>query len=529
MRPLPRVAWLLLPVLFLSCSDAGLYAIDGRGVGRQDRASFSGEVCVPLAGGEAFPTKVLFAMQGGEGVETEIVGYGTDALSTLTSRFSGPFVKFALVAHHSVATGLLGSFSDATAFQAVLPKFASYQETGPISVRSALKLAKTLLSGDMQTSCRGEVARTRYVVVVMMRLADASCANPAFNEGITPRCRGLAPAACSACELGAVTGEIKALAQQYGAGEVVVQPIYVRTGNGDADTRNGGFAIADAGGTEPVETDPAGLPGAITSLKYAARVNTLKLKRFIAYNRNVVVRAGQLLADSDGDGLPDVDETALGTDPTQADTDMDGLMDGLEVRMGMNPLVLDVINGCSVSLDDDGDRLNGCEERVLGTDPCIGDTDGDAIPDLIEVLGMTNPLVPEDLLDTDRDGITNIAEVEAHGDPLSADLDFHRERGYGYNLVETTPSPDGRTCYTTRVENVSLAPTLARPHPFIPGEVIPAGTNDIYLYLQAGRDNDPRGAGIGSLLVQPIRYDPDEGRTPSGIIPLDPDAFILGT
>ncbi|MCP3105040.1 thrombospondin type 3 repeat-containing protein [Myxococcus sp. K15C18031901] len=530
MSPLPRAAWLLLPILFLSCSDAGLYSIDGRGAGRKDRASFSGTVCVPLAGGEAFPTKVLFAMQGGQGIETEIVGYGTDALSTLSSRFSGPFVKFALVAHHSVATGLMGRFSDAAEFQAVLPQYASYQESGPISVRSALKLAKTLLSGDMQTSCRGEVARTRYVVVVVMRLSDASCANPLLNEGIAQRCRSLtSPTDCSSCELGAITGEIKDLARQYGAGEVVVQPIYVRGQTSDPITHANAAAIAEAGGTELLETDPAGLPGAITGLKYTARPNTLKLKRFIAYNRNVVVRAGQLLVDSDGDGLPDLDETALGTDPTSADSDMDGLMDGLEVRMGLDPLVPDVINGCSVSLDEDGDRLNGCEERVLGTDPCIGDTDGDTIPDLIEVLAMTNPLVPEDLLDSDRDGLTNIAEVEAHGDPLSADLDFHRERGYGYNLVETDPSVDGRICYATRVENISLMPTLARPHPFIPGEIIPAGTNDIYLYLQAGRDNDPRGAGIGSLLVQPVRYDEDKGRTPSGIIPLDPDAFILGT
>jgi hypothetical protein len=211
------------------------------------------------------------------------------------------------------------------------------------------------------------------------------------------------------------------------------------------------------------------------------------------------------------------------------DSDQDGLMDGLEVRMGLDPLVPDVINGCNLSLDEDGDRLNTCEERVLGTDPCIGDTDGDAVPDLVETLSMTNPLVPEDLLDSDRDGITNVAEVEAHGDPLSADLDFHRERGYGYNLVESEATPDGRTCYAARAENITVLPTRARPHPFIPGEVIPAGTNEVYIYLQAGRDNDPRGAGIGSLFIQPVEYSDKDGRTPAGTISLEPDAFILGT
>jgi hypothetical protein len=548
MHALPRSAWLLVSVLLLSCSDAGLYALGGQGPTGKDRAAFSGNVCVPLAGGEAFPTKVLFAIEGGDGVEAEMVGYATDGLSTLTSRFSGPFVQFGLVAYHTVATGLLGGFSDASEFQATLPRYATYQESGPVSVRSALRLAKTLLSGDMQTSCRGEVARTRYMVVVIVRSRDTTCArargNDDFGSGLDSRCVALSSAtgcasnvgnqatcdaACSDCELTAVTGEIKALAEQFGAGEVVVQPIYVRGATPDPVTRQLVAAIASAGGTEPLETDFAGLPGSLTNIQYAARQNSLKLKRFIAFNRNVVVRAGQQLPDSDGDGLPDADEDTTGTDALQLDTDQDGLMDGLEVRMGLDPLQPDVINGCNLSLDEDGDRLNTCEERVLGTDPCIGDTDGDAVPDLVETLAMTNPLVPEDLLDSDRDGLSNIAEVEAHGDPLSADLDFHRERGYGYDLVESEPTPDGRTCYAARAENITVVPTRARPHPFIPGEVIPAGTNEVYLYLQAGRDNDPRGAGIGSLLIQPIQYSEEAGRTPAGVIPLDPNEFILGT
>jgi hypothetical protein len=543
-----RPVWLLVPVLLLSCSDVGLYGLEKRGVGGKDRASFAGNVCVPLAGGEAFPTKVLFAIEGGASVEAEMVGYATDGLSTLTSRFSGPFVRFGLVAYHTVATGLLGRFSDASEFQATLPRYASYQESGPVSVRSALRLAKTLLSGDMQTSCRGEVARTRYMVVVIVRSRDTSCARARgsddFGSGLDSRCVALSnatgctanvgaqiacDAACSECELTAVTGEIKALAEQFGAGEVVVQPLYVRGASADPITRQFVAAIASAGGTEPIEVDFAGLPGALTNIPYAARQNNLKLKRFIAFNRNVVVRAGQSLPDSDGDGLPDSDEDALGTDALRLDTDQDGLMDGLEVRMGLDPLQLNVINGCNVSLDEDGDRLNTCEERVLGTNACIGDTDGDAIPDLVETLSMTNPLVPEDLLDSDRDGLSNIAEIEARGDPLSADLDFHRERGYGYDLVESEPTPDGRACYAARVENITVVPTRERPHPFIPGEFIPAGTNEVYIYLQAGRDNDPRGAGIGSLFIQPIQYSEESGRNPAGVISLDPEQFILGT
>ncbi|MBN8469517.1 calcium-binding protein [Corallococcus exiguus] len=545
MRSSPRVAWLLLPTLWLSCTDAGLYSIDDRAGGTRDRANFEGDLCVPEATGDAFPVKVIFALQGGTGVEPEVVGSAVDGLATLTSRFTGPQVRFGLVAFHSVATGLQGSYTDAASFQAVLPRYASYQQQGPISIRSALRLSKSLMSGDMQAACKGEVARSRYVVAPVIRSSDVSCDNPAYNIGIDSRCTALAQAAgcnatpeaqaqcnasCSQCELTAVVGELKGLVEQLGAGDVSVQPVYVRGQTPDPVTRLQVAAIANAGGSAPVETDFVGLPNALARLDYGALDNALKLKRFLAFNRNVQVRNGHMLTDSDGDGVSDDDERALGLDPTSPDTDQDGLMDGVELRMGLDPLAVDIINGCSVVQDTDGDRLNDCEERVLGSDPCVGDTDGDGLPDLVEALSQTNPLIAEDLLDTDRDGVSNVAEVEAHTDPLSADLDFHRERGYGYSIVPLPPTATSdRACYRTRVENVSLVPTLERPHPLIPGEVISAGTNEVYLYLQVGRDNDPRGAGVGSLFIQEIQYDPDTGRTPAGMVPMLSDDFIVGT
>ncbi len=50
------------------------------------------------------------------------------------------------------------------------------------------------------------------------------------------------------------------------------------------------------------------------------------------------------LADTDGDGLTDVEEGEIGTNPTLADTDGDGISDGVEVAnsdLGFNPLVND--------------------------------------------------------------------------------------------------------------------------------------------------------------------------------------------
>lgn len=92
--------------------------------------------------------------------------------------------------------------------------------------------------------------------------------------------------------------------------------------------------------------------------------------------------AGQ---DPDGDGLTNLQEYKLGTNPHVADTDGDGLSDGEEVKLGTNPLVADT----------DGDGLTDGQEVALGTNPLNADTDGDGIPDGIEVKIGTNPLVPD--------------------------------------------------------------------------------------------------------------------------------------
>ena len=90
-------------------------------------------------------------------------------------------------------------------------------------------------------------------------------------------------------------------------------------------------------------------------------------------------------ADTDNDGLTNLQEFQLGTDPRNPDTDGDGVLDGEEVKRGTNPL----------NADTDGDGLTDAEEIRLGTNPLNPDTDGDGIPDGIEVKLGLNPLVPD--------------------------------------------------------------------------------------------------------------------------------------
>lgn len=91
--------------------------------------------------------------------------------------------------------------------------------------------------------------------------------------------------------------------------------------------------------------------------------------------------------DQDNDGLSNVDEILLGSDPEEQDTDNDEILDGDEVINQTSPILADT----------DGDSLNDGQEISLGTNPLISDTDGDGIADGIEVENGSNPLDPNSL------------------------------------------------------------------------------------------------------------------------------------
>jgi len=78
--------------------------------------------------------------------------------------------------------------------------------------------------------------------------------------------------------------------------------------------------------------------------------------------------------DTDGDGLTNIEELALGTDGRKADTNGDGIPDGAALSAGLS----------ATNTDMDGDGVTNTVEVSRGTDPFNPDTDGDGVPDGVD-------------------------------------------------------------------------------------------------------------------------------------------------
>ncbi|NOQ53290.1 MAG: PKD domain-containing protein, partial [Thermoplasmata archaeon] len=135
--------------------------------------------------------------------------------------------------------------------------------------------------------------------------------------------------------------------------------------------------------------------------------------------------------DTDGDGVPDGEELAFGTNLTHWDTDNDGLDDAIEITFGSDPRLEDSDNDGLFdrmewqygsdprSQDTDKDGLGDLEEALVASNLTNPDSDGDFMFDGMEADWGTSPTNP----DWDGDGLDDGYEVFFSTDPKEGDTD----------------------------------------------------------------------------------------------------------
>ena len=150
----------------------------------------------------------------------------------------------------------------------------------------------------------------------------------------------------------------------------------------------------------------------------------------------------QYLADTDDDGLPNLIEKEVGSDPYNPDTDGDNLPDGYEaLTLGTDSTKPDTddngVLDCDEDFDEDG--LTNLQEYEHGTEPYNEDTDGD------EIYFETDPLNP----DTDGNGTPD-------GDEKRFQTFIHKVENEDCAVAEVRVSMEGtgNLQKTTTVESI---------------------------------------------------------------------------
>lgn len=329
-------------------------------------------------------------------------------------------------------------------------------------------------------------------------------------------------------------GDIMDLATYFHMGRLAISTAFISSNDPTANAAAGELLadMAERGkGTFRSFASSSALNFLYIDLSALRRV--FALSTLVAMNINGQVIGDLTLADSDGDGLADVRELDIGTNPRLPDSDGDGCSDGMEYRLhtsGLDPLdgsdcgcyvaqdcvdndsdgacdcrdsegdtdtetdsdgcctdadgdkLCDCIDADGDSLcdasnfpDADGDGLFDCEERNLATQKYNADGDRDGLPDITELRMGTSVTSDDADDDYDWDFVPNGEEVRSGTDPLQRNSWSRAASAYRYETKEKEVK-ESTACYEFNIENISLT------------EVI-----------DPGEDTWPRGAGAAGL------------------------------
>ena len=556
-------------LLFSACTDSGLQPYQKPGpAALDDRLRVTAHVCTEPAIDDFFPVKMLFLVDTSDSMSvTDRGGVRAQAVVDVLKRYTGnPSVKFGVIAFDSKIDVLTDGFTNNPDIGKISQRLSMADRL--TDYQGVLGAAYAMLSQDMLASPPAERPRTKYVVVFFSDgTPDPQCSakgnNPylicevpreqwkdAFDPPLDPSLYAELQAGGDYNQPDQIfhkVDQLVALQDFYHVGEVRLHTGFLFDLAAATDPLAKPFHLDRKAGVDLLTQVAMHGRGTFTefdsstkisflNFNYAALKASYALAAFLAENTAAIPHLPAPLVDTDGDGLDDASEfslrTCVGLGPTCADpndSDGDGYSDFLEaknLRAGFDPTdSTRPRQKCASRGDGDGDGLRDCEELILGTDPRLFDTDGDRIPDLIELRAGLDPLDANDAQgDPDHDGARSIDEIRWHTDPFVADQDVgvHDNR-YAYDVLATTSQSGDRTCYDIAVHGIRLVTTGA-------GTDSLPGANRIFLYfIEALRDR-PQDFGLLRAACIDTRFvDGAFKSPPSGVVALDDKQFVAAS
>lgn len=453
------VRWLAIAsVLCVSsgCTDTELYStLEPRK--QADRVALKGQVCTEDPVEAQFPLRVVLLVDQAAGPLYSSFDLGQERLGALEDFVQGtlanPQSELAIIGWAGGPRKLAPTTGDFTRnpgelLNAVAQTSLSAPCVGEERCRDraeALRTARALIEGDLAGSPDGLKVLTQYVVVMVVAgpsspvVNGAACCAPDDTECIDAG--GDPSAACQAQLDAEQVSDLREYVTQQGAAGLRFHTIQLAA-EADVDVNNQVQSALESmafagGGTFQRFDSPGGL--ALRALDLLGLRTLLRAKLLVAANLNARPTPDGPQVDSDGDGLTDSEEEVLGTLPEAADSDGDGIGDFIETLVNLDPTVVDAPRACEkirVGTDRDLDGLSDCDEELLGTSPTLVDTDGDGMPDRLEVVGRTDYLSRDAEQDSDGDGVNNGEEILLRGDPRSTDTREHLSSGYRYEVED---------------------------------------------------------------------------------------------